>query len=111
MSSEFERIVIEKLDTMQKDIGTLQTKIEVIQKDFNEKNSILQNYINILQKDSDIMKNVNIPKILEQQIKNNEEQNNNFRKILNMKEKYEKINEKEHKLLKYEINNLKTYVI
>lgn len=86
MSSEFERIVIEKLDTMQKDISALQ-------------------------KDSDIMKNVNIPKILEQQIKNNEEQNNNFRKLLNMKEKYEKINEKEHKLLKYEINNLKTYVI
>ena len=121
MSSEFEKVVLQKFDEISGKLGNLDNKIDTVNDNLNAKidevnekidavNDNLNKKIDYVdakqtkRSDSimtklDYMSN-NIAQILEEQIKIHEE----------MKE-YQEKNEKEHRMFEYEINNLKRYVV
>ena len=118
MSKEFEKIVLQKFDELDKKIdekvGALDKKIDekvgALDKKIDEKVGVLDKKIDkkVGTLDEKIVNlstkldytNNNVAKILEEQIKMREEM-----------KKYNEQNEKEHRLFEYEINNLKRYVV
>ena len=114
MSSEFEKIVLQKFDEMNGKLENLDKKIDTVNENLNKKiDAVNENlnkkidYVDAKQteKSDSIMSKLNymsnnIAKILEEQVKMREE----------MKE-YNQKNEKEHRMFEYEINNLKRFVV
>ena len=103
MSSEFEKIVLQKFDEINGKLEHLDNKIDAVNDNLNKK----IDYVDAKQteKSDSIMSKLNymsnnVAKILEEQIKMREE----------MKE-YNQKNEKEHRMFEYEIANLKRYVV
>ena len=125
MSSEFEKIVLQKFDEINGKLEHLDNKIDAVEENLNNKidsvEESLNNKIDAVndnlnkkidyvdakqtEKSDSIMSKLNymsnnVAKILEEQIKMREE----------MKE-YNQKNEKEHRMFEYEIANLKRYVV
>lgn len=103
MSSEFEKVVLQKFDEISGKLEHLDNKIDAVDNNLNKK----IDYVDAKQtkrSDSimdklDYMSN-NIAQILEEQIKMRKEM-----------KAYNEKNEKEHRMFEYEISNLKRYVV
>ena len=114
MSSEFEKIVLQKFDELNAKINKLDNKIDAVNESLSNRiDAVNENlnkkidYVDTKQteKTDSIMAkldytNNNVARILEEQIRMREEMH-----------KYNEQNEKEHRLFEYEINNLKRYVV
>ena len=121
MSAEFEKTVMQKLDLVVGKLDNVENRLDNLEEkfdnleerfdNFEERFDNLENKVEkgfkSLEKQIDIMKNVNLATILNTQIKNNNEQNKNYKEIIKKMEKYEKNNELEHSRLNYEICKLK----
>ena len=114
MSSEFEKIVLQKFDEINGKLEHLDNKIDAVEENLNNKIDAVDDNLNKkidyvdakqTERSDSIMSKLNymsnnVAKILEEQIKMREE----------MKE-YNQKNEKEHRMFEYEIANLKRYVV
>ncbi len=107
MSAEFEYKVLEKLESLERKIDTvnnnLNKKIDEVNDNLNKKIDYVDKKLTKKIDDLSIKleyTNNNVAKILQEKIKMREEI-----------AKDRKQNNKEHKLYEYEINNLKKYVV
>ena len=97
MSAEFEKIVLQKLDSMKADIKELKQDITVLK---NEVFNVIKPTLEIINEKVDIMININTAKILDRQTRNYKEQ-------IKMLRDYENKNALEHSRINYEICKLK----
>lgn len=122
---KFQKAVMQKLDLMNNDISELKTDVSGLKtnvtalkkglKEVKEDTKMLKNEVfnvikpslNSIEQKVDIMTNVNTARIIEMQIKNNNEQNRNHKEVMQKLSQYEKKNELEHSRLNYEICKLK----
>lgn len=124
-TTEFQKAVMQKLNLMNNDITELKTDVSGLKtnvtalkkglKEVKEDTRMLKNEVfnvikpslNSIEQKVDIMTNVNTARIIEMQIKNNNEQNRNHKEVMQKLSQYEKKNELEHSRLNYEICKLK----
>lgn len=97
MSAEFEKIVLQKLDSMEADIKELKQDVTVLK---NEVFNVIKPTLEIINEKVDIMININTAKILDGQTRNYKEQ-------IKMLRDYENKNALEHSRMNYEICKLK----
>lgn len=104
MSAEFEKIVLQKLDSMEADIKELKQDVTVLKEDVgvlkNEVFNVIKPTLEIINEKVDIMININTAKILDGQTRNYKEQ-------IKMLRDYENKNALEHSRMNYEICKLK----
>lgn len=111
MSAEFEKIVLQKLDSMEADIKELKQDVVVLKEDVaelkqdvsvlkNEVFNVIKPTLEIINEKVDIMININTAKILDGQTRNYKEQ-------IKMLRDYENKNALEHSRMNYEICKLK----
>lgn len=104
MSAEFEKIVLQKLDSMEADIKELKQDVAVLKEDVsvlkNEVFNVIKPTLEIINEKVDIMININTAKILDGQTRNYKEQ-------IKMLRDYENKNALEHSRMNYEICKLK----
>ena len=104
MSAEFEKIVLQKLDSMETDIKELKQDVAVLKEDVsvlkNEVFNVIKPTLEIINEKVDIMININTAKILDGQTRNYKEQ-------IKMLRDYENKNALEHSRMNYEICKLK----
>lgn len=93
MSAEFEKIVLQKLDSMEADIKELKQDVTVLK---NEVFNVIKPTLEIINEKVDIMININTAKILDGQTRNYKEQ-------IKMLRDYENKNALEHSRMNYEI--------
>ena len=103
MSAEFEKIVLQKLDSMEADIKELKQDVTVLKEDVsvlkNEVFNVIKPTLEIINEKVDIMININTAKILDGQTRNYKEQ-------IKMLRDYENKNALEHSRMNYEICKL-----
>ena len=97
MFAEFEKIVLQKLDSMEADIKELKQDVTVLK---NEVFNVIKPTLEIINEKVDIMININTAKILDGQTRNYKEQ-------IKMLRDYENKNALEHSRMNYEICKLK----
>ena len=95
--AEFEKIVLQKLDSMKADIKELKQDVTVLK---NEVFNVIKPTLEIINEKVDIMININTAKILDGQTRNYKEQ-------IKMLRDYENKNALEHSRMNYEICKLK----
>ena len=104
MSAEFEKIVLQKLDSMEADIKELKQDVTVLKEDVsvlkNEVFNVIKPTLEIINEKVDIMININTAKILDGQ-------NRNYKEQIKMLRDYENKNALEHSRMNYEICKLK----